>query len=127
PPGETGKTQAWAGCSATHDLLLNAKIARLLVEAAWSAGHLVTSSDELRERLRQLEPQFFDDNGNRLGASGAYVVCLRPLIADGRVLPIGTISVWLGRAEGTAGGRQWHWQRQKQWRVDYGDSFDAGR
>jgi hypothetical protein len=114
------------GGGATHDLLLNAKIARLLVEAAWiknssTAGELVDSADKLCDRLQQLEPAFFGPGGNRLTASGAYVVCLRPQIEQGRVLPTGTISVWLGRAEGVGPQRHWSWQRQKHWQVDYGD------
>lgn len=118
---------AGAKCSATHDLLLNAQIARLLIDGAWTKSQLVEGPDELRERLRRLEPAFFDDLGNRLKASGAYVVCLRPSLEQGHVQPRGTISVWLGRAEGRAGERHWSWQRQKQWQVNYGALNDSGR
>jgi hypothetical protein len=127
PEWKEGGGQAWKGCSATHDLLLNAKIARLLVEAAWhndGEGRLILAAtpEELRTRLIALDPAFFDASGNRLRASGAYVVWLQPQFSQNRVLSRGVISVWSGRAAESPQGRQWHWQRLKQWTVEYGST-----
>ena len=40
----------------------------------------------------------FTPEGNRAGGTGEHVVCLRPRVAGGRVLPEATVEVWAWRA-----------------------------
>jgi hypothetical protein len=69
----------------TDDVLHFADVTRILAEAAFGLGpsspnkdDLLTSSDELKNRLQRLDPPFFDEVGNRRGGQGEYVLYLRP-------------------------------------------------
>ena len=112
--------------SATHDLLLNVRIVRLMTQAAWReapSGHLALarSADELLDALRQYQPALFDGDGNRLGTSGAYLICLRPH-RPGAGTAEATIQVWLGRLDATSDPQtqRWQWELVRQLRVAYG-------
>ena len=59
------------------------------------------------ERLRQtkLDPKgqpLFAANGNRRSGTGEHVVCLRPVIENGRVLPRARLEVWRWQPSRTA-------------------------
>lgn len=121
--------------SATDDMLLNADIGRVLLEAFFTdcpkkrqpgtpTPTLVANADELATRLHKARRQdgqapFFSADGNRRGGSGEYVVCLLPHFEGGRVLPSATIKV-LSRQ---GGGR---WQLVRILDVDYADSPRGG-
>lgn len=124
--GEGKASEAPRNRSSTHDLLLNAQIMRLLTEAAWQMRdgrlRLVDSPEDLAEGLRFRSPPFFDETGNRLQTSGAYVVLVQPRFDGPRVLPEAILSVWQGRAESAGGDRRWYWKNIKQWSVSYGQS-----
>jgi hypothetical protein len=112
--------------SATHDLLLNVRIIRLTTQAAWReapTGHLtlVRSADEFLDGLRQNQPALFDGDGNRLGTSGVYLICLRPHRPEAG-MGKATIQVWLGRPDGSSAvqTQPWQWQLVKQLHVAYG-------
>jgi hypothetical protein len=104
-PEETGKSRGAAprSASGTDDELLNADIARLLIQAAFKkeggSERLVTGADELAARLGEARlgdapAPFFSADGNRMGGSGEYIVCLKPTFRGGQVLPRATIEVW---------------------------------
>ena len=105
----------------TDDVLHFADVGRILSEAVFGSasngGPLVANSDELRTRLRQRTPAFFDRDGNREGGHGEYVVYLRPdVVADdpggGRILPSATLEIW-SHQESAA------WQLVKQLSIRY--------
>jgi hypothetical protein len=121
--------------SATDEMLLNADMIRILVEAAFvrdgdSGGptRLVANADALAERLRQARSAdghtpFFSTDGNRAGGSGEYVVCLLPHIVAGRVLPHATVEVWT-RQPAAAGPVRWRLARTLP--VHYADAPRGG-
>jgi hypothetical protein len=87
--------------SATDDVLLNAELLRIVLEAAYpptgdpgSRGPLVADADALARQMRTLHAGYFDASGNRQGGSGEYIVCRRPHIEGDRVLSSATIEVW---------------------------------
>jgi len=115
--------------NSTDDVLLNADIIRLLVEAAYeetsgssgakTARRLVSSAEELAARLQARDPPFFGKDpadGNRLGGSGEYVVCLLPDIQGGQVRPSANLEVWTRRREQARS----NWQRVRNLSVSYG-------
>jgi hypothetical protein len=126
PAGEGKSPDAPRNRGSTHDLLLNAQIMRRMTEAAWQMQdgrlRLVDSPVELAEGLRHRAPAFFDETGNRLQTSGAYVVLVQPRFDGPRVLPEAVLSVWRGRVESADGNRHWLWANIKQWSVSYGQT-----
>ncbi|MCS6977705.1 MAG: hypothetical protein NZM31_11960, partial [Gemmatales bacterium] len=111
----------------TQDLLLNAQIMRAVVEAAWQLEDgrlgLVDSPDALAEGLHHRSPPLFDEAGNRLQTSGAYVVLLQPRFDGPRILPEAVLSVWRGKVKTAGQERRWHWEKIKQWSASYGQGF----
>ncbi len=95
--------------NSTEDVLHNANLVRLIAQASFDATGLVPDSDRLAERLRQRQPAFFDADGNRLGGSGEYVLCLRPRMDDPALgsAPLGVI----GSLE------VWHRDGQHRWKL----------
>jgi hypothetical protein len=88
----------------TDDVLHFADVTRILAEAAFGLkpsvsikDDLLTNSDELKKRLQQLEPPYFDNVGNRRGGQGEYVLCLRPQIVGG--FPRAMLEVWAHKGE----------------------------
>lgn len=79
--------------SATDDVLLNSEMLRLIV-TAWPSTRTPTDPDDFAKNLRGLSPAFFAPDGNRLGGSGEFVVCLRPHFKGEEVLPSATVEVW---------------------------------
>lgn len=118
--------------SSTDEELLNADIVRFLVEEAFAAvpgptspaQRLRSSADELASQLHRREPAFFEADGNRLGGSGEYVVCLRPHFEGDQVLPFATIEVWTRRADRLAASR-WRLVRPPL-RIDYTEPAGGG-
>ncbi|MBY0526780.1 MAG: hypothetical protein K2R98_25535 [Gemmataceae bacterium] len=128
--------------SGTDDELLNAEIVRVLLEATFAGcarrratgepkgpARLVANSDDLARELRgtllpDAETPYFRDDGNRQGGSGEYVICLRPKIDRGRVLPEATIEVWRRQANNGHAPR-WVLVREPL-RVKYADSPHQG-
>lgn len=141
-PEDAGKARPGSrAASATDDMLLNADIGRALLEAFFtdcprkresgstapkpqSPPQLVTDAQDLAKRLHKARQRdgttrLFSEDGNRMGGSGEYVVCLRPRSEFGRVLPSATIEVWSRR--GNAG-----WQLVRTLDVDYADAPRGG-
>jgi hypothetical protein len=112
----------------TDDELLNAEIVRLLVEGCFRLEPpgektarplgLIASADELNAEVRCRRANYFGPEGNRLGGSGEFLVCLRPVIEVGRVKPEATIEVWTRR---TWGQGHRFWRRVTHFKVDYTD------
>src|SRR5579864_1954568 len=105
----------------TDDVLHFADTVQILADAifkaAANAGPLAANADELRDRLRQRSPLFFDKEGNRLGGRGEYVVYLHPDLLPGhpvgsRILPSAKLEVWSHREDGG-------WNMVKQLSVHY--------
>lgn len=109
----------------TEDLLLYVDCIAALVQGAYRPTGLVADPAALAARLRRLvvnrvghvilsdgEPPapsslpLFDEYGQRRTGTGEHIVCLRPAVSDGRVLPRSTISVWAARQHGGQ-GRRW--------------------
>jgi hypothetical protein len=67
--------------SSTEDVLHAAELIRLIATAAYEPA-MVSGADELAARLRTLDPPFFENNGNRRGGSGEYVLLLTPNFAE---------------------------------------------
>ncbi len=115
--------------NSTDDVLLNADMMRIIVEAAYEkqprsssanpAGRLVSRAEELAARLQARDPPFFSKDpadGNRLGGSGEFIVCLLPDIQEGQVLPRATLEVWTRRRLDAGSG----WRRVRSLAVEYG-------
>lgn len=111
----------------TDEVLLHRDMIRLIVRAAYGIdpadnGTLVTTADELRQRLHGLTPPFFTANGDRLGGRGEYVGCLRPQFDDtghpsfSQVLPVGTLEIWARGLDRTGTA----WRPVKRLILDYG-------
>ncbi len=90
----------------TEDILLNADIVETVARTFAHDGQPCANADELIARLGRVrldgtgihldgagEP-FFAPSGNRRSATGEHVVCLQPVIVDGRVLPQARLEVW---------------------------------
>ena len=83
----------------TEDVLLNADIVRSLTRAYLHEDTPCRNAADLGDRLRlvKLDPKgqsLFAANGNRRSGTGEHVVCLRPVIENGRVLPRARLEVW---------------------------------
>jgi hypothetical protein len=106
--------------SATDDVLLYSEIVRCLAEEAYgvAAGSkpsasgsavplLVGDADVLMKRLRERQPALFDQDGDRLGGQGEYVLVLRPEIANPgggtQISSVARLEVW---TRGTVPGRE---------------------
>jgi hypothetical protein len=120
--------------SARDDLLLNARIAQMVLQSAYQGSDeqrtLISGSDEFKTRLRDLKHEdtpFFDPQGNRQGGSGEYVVCLRPLRSDHRVLPLALLDVWTWRAArpSSRGDSPRQWAAERTMLLGYGDGRAA--
>jgi hypothetical protein len=123
-PGVENSTQPPPFASATDDVLLNADIVRIVLEAAYPAAagadqrrSLLADSAALAEQLHAHQPPFFRHDGNRVGGSGEYVVCLRPVFQGERVLPTATVQVFSRRPPGSSEPR---WQQaSKTLQINY--------
>lgn len=115
----------------TDEELLDADIVRLLVEAAYrletrgelqmgphALPQMIANADELNAEIRRRRQRYFGPEGNRRGGNGEFLVCLRPVLENGRVLPEASIEVWKRQ---TRGQTMRVWERIAQFRVDYGD------
>ncbi len=95
--------------TSTQDLLLYRDLVEALVLAAFHDGKLLTNSDTVLERLRDVmwratnvvpgpraagSIPFFDAEGNRTAGTGEHVVWLRPIFEGTRVLPEATLSIY---------------------------------
>jgi hypothetical protein len=129
----------------TDEELLNADIVKLLIEAGFRVDppprpnnaataisppaqpkigppeppSLVRNADELNTEVKERRKAYFAPDGNRLGGSGEYVVCLRPQLLAGRVLPFASVEVW--RRQSLAPGQQM-WRQIRKFVMDYNDS-----
>jgi hypothetical protein len=90
--------------NSTEDVLLFAEVVRRAANAAFAdQGGLIADADLMAGRLRTQDAPFFDENGDRIGGKGEFVVCLRPQFADhGRLEAKATIEVWHRRD-----GKRW--------------------
>lgn len=83
--------------TATDEVLHFADMATVIAEAAFADGP-VPGPNEFAIRLRTRCPAFFDNDGNRLGGTGEYVVVVRPRVTPGIANrnpdPIGVLAVW---------------------------------
>lgn len=130
----------------TDEELLNADIARLLIEAGFRVDPpprpntsalvmpqpeqpkvgppappaLVKNADELNAEVKERRKAYFGPDGNRLGGSGEYLVCLRPQLQAGRVLPVADVEVWRRR---TLGPEQRSWERIRKFAMEYTDGL----
>lgn len=97
--------------TSTQDLLLYRDIVETVVEATFQQdGRLLDSADALRQALcdavgKDGRPRF-DLTGNLLSGVGEYIVCLRPIRANNRVLPRADLQVW-NRSTDVDGTRRW--------------------
>jgi hypothetical protein len=79
PPG-----YSLAPPNSTEEALHFRDLARIVAEASFlpsegnAPGPLVNRADQLLARLHGRRPAFFDDNGERLGGTGEYVVVVMP-------------------------------------------------
>jgi hypothetical protein len=126
-PADFGTTNA------TDSLLLNVSILDKTMKAAYrpTAGRpqLVADAEILRERLadsrlRDAQSGFFDQDGNRSKRTGEYIVCLRPLVEEGRVLPFATLEVWSTQPGPEQGKRAW--RPEGAVLLDYGRNLSEG-
>jgi hypothetical protein len=121
--------------SGTDDELLNADIVATLVEAAFGlpqrkagsttptdlvAAVLQSSSQALNADIKRRRADYFRNDGNRKGGSGEYLVCLRPIIQDGLVMPQAVLEVW---QRGSTGEDHKFWRRILQRLIHYTDSL----
>ena len=128
----------------TDEELLNADIVKLLLEAGFRVDppprrttsalvmpkaeeptvgppvppSLVNNADDLNAEVKQRRTGYFDPDGNRRGGSGEYVVCLRPQLQAGRVMPVATVEVWKRQTfrPGLAS-----WQQIRKFAMEYTD------
>lgn len=128
-PGQTPTVPAGyelAPPTSTEDVLLFAEMTQVMVESAFGTraeslpndANLVGGADAFASRIRMRCPPFFDDNGNRVGGSGEYVVVVRPKVVPGVANPApdpnAQLEVWRRR-----GDRTWDLVRSiaiDQWR-----------
>jgi hypothetical protein len=88
----------------TDEVLLHRDMIRIICQSAFGGGvnppGLISDSEELRRRLRALQPPVFDAVGDRQVGQGEYVVWLRPQFfepghpAFSQVLSTATLEVW---------------------------------
>jgi hypothetical protein len=134
--------------SGTDEELLNADIVRLLIEAGFrvdppprrsqsalmipkaepAAGppappSLIHNADELNAEVKQRRAAYFASDGNRLGGNGEYLVCLRPHVQAGRVMPKATVEIWRRQ---TLGPDQRSWERIRKFTMEYTDGLREG-
>jgi hypothetical protein len=111
PPSGSDLTAA----TGTEDILLYGDIVEALAQAHRRAGRPAANATELAAGLAELRvnaghiacggagtPLFNPENfGRRRWGTGEHIVCLRPHVQGGRVLPEATIGVWAwhGRAD----------------------------
>jgi hypothetical protein len=111
PPSGSDLTAA----TGTEDILLYGDIVEALAQAQRRGGRPAADAAELAAGLAELHvnaghigfgtagtPLFNPDNfGRRRWGTGEHIVCLRPHVQAGRVLPEATVSVWAwhGRAD----------------------------
>ncbi len=95
--------------TSTDEVLLFADLIRVLVSSLFPSDlsgsappHLLTRPEELAQRLRSIDPPFFDEDGNRRVGSGEFVIYLRPRLPDDPVRPLAFLEVWTHRHDG------WH-------------------
>jgi hypothetical protein len=100
-PGPGGPT-----ATGSHDLLLYRDIVEATMESAYAGGNLCESANALLMALQGQRQDRFDANGDQRSGTGEYVVCLRPMIQDERVLAEAKLSVWNWQT-GAGGGRKW--------------------
>src|SRR5262249_13912530 len=133
---ETAAAAANLEPSGTDDELLNADIIGTLVEAAFglpqriagakappagpAATALQTNSQELNSDIKRRRADYFRADGNRKGGSGEYLVCLRPIIQDGLVMPEAILEVW---QRGSTGEDHKFWRRIFHRLIYYADSL----
>jgi len=95
-----GSPSALAPPTNTDEVLLHRDMIRMICRAIFEPADQPIDADELRLRLRRLNPPVFDDAGDRLGGQGEYVLCLRPQFFDpghplfSQVLGTATLEVW---------------------------------
>jgi hypothetical protein len=82
--------------SGTEEILLYSELGRRIAMAAFQDdGTVVNDADNFADRLRTQEGPFFDEDGNRIGGSGEFVVWVKPVfLNDQRVANTATILVW---------------------------------
>jgi len=71
----------------TDDAYRNSELITQFIRTTFTTGPL-PDADELATRLHQLDPPFFDEHGDRLAASGEYILWLQPLFEPNG--PMGT-------------------------------------
>ena len=97
--------------NSTEDVLHFAEMGRVLAEACFPApestvrtvGGIITRADDLITQFRTRRPALFDDNGERLGGTGEYVVVVKPVSVEpnpaGRPRPDAKLEVYRRRAD----------------------------
>jgi hypothetical protein len=108
----------------TDEVLLFAKIASVLVDAAHPAdGPFVKDTDQLRTRIRAQTIVPFDDDGNRKDGE-EYVVCVRPEVSEaGRIHENASLEVWRRSRKGSGWEKV---EKQGQLRAPYVGRRRAG-
>ncbi len=114
PPGyELIPPKSGAARSSTEDIRMFTLMTRVIAAAAFPAGTttLADTPDAVAERLRTLDPPFFDAAGNRLSGTGEHVVLLRPGFPGDAVVgkphTDATLEVY-GRRSGESGWTRLH-------------------
>lgn len=113
--------------NATDILLLHLSLIDKVIKAAydWQAERpgLAADADELRERLRDQQRDFFDVLGNRLPDTGEHVIYLRPHVHADQVQPVATLEVWARDRETPNGATRW--QRKLTEQLEYNQGYRA--
>jgi hypothetical protein len=84
----------------TDDVLHFADVVSIVADAAYGSPglngerRLLTDSDQMSAKMQNRTPKFFDEEGNRKGGSGEYIVYLRPHYGEGTEVPSAVIEVW---------------------------------
>jgi hypothetical protein len=76
--------------SSTEEIKLYTRFIRVVASASFpdQKSTITETADGVAQRLRSLQPPFFDSEGNRMGGTGEHVVVLRPYLpGDARGTP----------------------------------------
>jgi hypothetical protein len=89
--------------NSTEDVLHFAEMCKVVIEAVFRTASPLNTAElpnatELRQRLFDHSPAFFDPQGNRLDNTGEYVALFTPKLQEGnaglRTLPVAKLEVW---------------------------------
>lgn len=126
-----------ANTTGTEDLLLYMDIVETIVQASLTTStgtsreSLPISGEELKFRLREARMKngrisffpdgrrLFDERGDRRGRTGEHIVCVRPQMENGRLLPRSTVEVWTRRPNEYSGNP---WRLVKRLQASYADN-----